>query len=85
MPDRTFTSCTLVPEIILHDRRLRLSPAQAQVLTVRLTRRGPFVANQEWDARDPERVIAQLRSLVEPHGLAMYRGMGAAYLLLEAP
>ncbi|MGB8343320.1 MAG: helix-turn-helix domain-containing protein [Ktedonobacteraceae bacterium] len=79
------------PAIILHGRRLALSPTQAQVLEALLAQRGRPVADadlltpRQRTGRRLTRAISRLRPVVEPHGLAIYRVQGAGYLLTEAP
>jgi len=77
--------------IILHGRRLSLSPTQAQILVALLARPGRMVAeadlltSRQRTGRRLTRAISRLRPVVEPHGLAIYRVQGAGYLLTEAP
>jgi len=79
------------PAIILHGRRLSLSPAQAQVLEALLAQRGrpvadaALLAQHDFDRRRLTRAISRLRPLVEPHGLAIYCVQGAGYALMEVP
>lgn len=78
--------------IILHGRRLRLSPTQAHTLSLLLAHRGQQVS--EADLQRPvlpassaalAKAISRMREVVRPHGYAIYRVVGHGFVLLEEP
>ncbi len=82
------------PEIVLHGYRLHLSPVQAQLLACLLEQQGRVVSHEAlaryaydraWDSTLTNRLrkhLSQIRSMIEPHGLALYCAERRGYVLL---
>jgi DNA-binding response OmpR family regulator len=78
--------------IILHGRRLRLSPVQESRLTTLLAHSGHLVSDRalhpvssaSGSGSDAQlaKAISRLRQLIRPHGYAIYRVVGRGFVLL---
>lgn len=77
-------------QIILHGRRLRLSPTQAQRLSTLLAHSGRLVSGEDLQLADPAqskaalaRAISRIREAIYPHGYAIYPVPGYGFMLVE--
>jgi len=83
------------PDIILHGRRLHLSATEARLLACLLEQQGRVVSlealsreayGRAWENALTNRLrkhISQIRSRIEPHGLALYCAERRGYVLLS--
>ena len=76
--------------IILHGRRLRLSPTQAQRLATLLAHPGRLVSGKDLQLAAPAvskaalaRAISRIREAIHPHGYAIYPVPGYGFMLVE--
>jgi len=73
-----------IPSMLLHGRRLPLSPTQVRLLAALLAQPGRLVEEGALPRRGPAlaRQISRLRSVVAPHGLVIYRVPQRGFVLL---
>lgn len=89
MPDQRSHSFPSPPTIILHDRRLHLSEAQARLLSALLTHPGRVVPDAELLQLVPGVTLLQLKKRIRtihaamvPHGIAIHRAEHYGFVLL---
>ena len=77
-------SASSTSSIVLHGRRLRLSPVQARLLAALLAQPGRLVEESALPRRGPalQLQVSRLRPVVAPHGLAIYRVPQRGFVLL---
>ena len=76
--------------IILHGRRLRLSPSQTHRLSTLLAHSGQLVSEEDLQRAIPPgsdttlaKAISRMREVIRPHGYAIYRVVGHGFMLVE--